>query len=643
MAKSRFLNHGLALLLLTVLVVTGCGRKERYVLRSGYRIKEVELVGVTRFSEKAFLQHLHIGETSWVPFSPTYHQDDGITAIDVARVEALYRSYGYLEAKVLGVDTRLDRKKRRAALRIVVEEGPRTLVGAVEIRWAEDSPIPPEARGELEAVVTLAAGGPWETARLNASVGNLTQALRNRGHPLAKVRGGAEVHQGLQRADAFLEVDPGPAALLSGIRFEGLDRVPAYLVRNETDFALGVPYTPALVRQIEKAMKGMRVFRWVAAQPATAVDRGGVEITVRVDEADPQSIRVGAQLSVETIRWQEQVAIKYTHTNLFGHLTRLDMKILAGWAELPNPWAPIQHGPVVTLEPRFTKKGLLEKHLIWELTPSFDVDVQEGYQYYSPANRIGVSRWFAGRYQVGVSHNIRFVDFFATTAALDTKASLLGRDYRDPFLLGYVEAQATAHYTDSILSPRNGVVLDLSYLVAAKYLGSDYDFQRILGGVKAYWRPWHRLQIAAQVKTGMILTFGDKPGAPLTHKLYLGGADTVRGWGSRRLSPRLEECDEADNCSSIPVGGYTLIQGNLELRFKIIKMLHLVGFLDFGDVQAGEATWRPTEWNVSAGPGVRVDSPIGLVRLDVGFRLNEPGIYPDEPFWGIYFGFGETF
>ena len=643
MGRSRVLHRCLAFVLLAAIISTGCGPKERYVLRSGYRIKEVELVGVTRFSDEAFLRHLHIGETSWVPFSPTYHQDDGITAIDLSRVEDLYRSYGYLEAKVLSVDTRLNRKKRRGALRIIVEEGPRTLVGEVEVRWAEDSPIPPDEQKTLESVIKLAAGGPWETALLNASIGNLTQALRSRGHPLAKVSGSAEVHRARQRADAILEVDPGPAALLTGIRFEGLDRVPAYLVRNETDFALGAPYTPALVRQIEKAMKGMRVFRWVAAQPATEVDRGGVEITLRVDEADPQSIRVGTQLSVETIRWQEQIAIQYTHTNLFGHLTRLDMRILAGWAELPNPWATIQHGPVVTLEPRFTKKGLLEKHLVWEFTPSFDVDVQEGYQYYSPANRLGVSRWFAGRYQVGLSHNIRFVDFFATTAALNSKASLLGRDYRDPFLLGYVEAQATAHYTDSILSPRNGVVLDMSYLVAAKHLGSDYDFQRILGGVRAYWRPWHRLQIAAQVETGLILTFGGNPGAPLTHKLYLGGADTVRGWGSRRLSPRLEECDEADSCSSIPVGGYTMIQGNLELRFKIISKLHLVGFLDFGDVQAGEASWRPTEWNVSAGPGLRVDSPIGLVRLDAGFRLNEPGVYPDEPFWGIYFGFGETF
>ena len=384
MARIPRSRRSVALVLLALLVFTGCGRRERYVLRSRYRIKAVELVGVTRFKADTFLQHLHIGETSWVPLSPTYHQDDGLTALDVVRVEELYHSYGYLDVQVLGVETRLDRKRRRATLRIVVDEGPVVRVRKVDVHWSPDSPIPMADRGAVEKVIRLSVGGPWEVGLLNASVGNLTQALRKRGYPLARARGSAEVHRSVHRVDVLLKVDPGPAAVLSGIRFEGLERVPEVLVRNETDFALGAPYTPALVRQVEKALKGMRVFRWVAAQPPTRVDHGGVEITVRLNEADPQRLRVGTQFSIETNRWQEQVALEYSHSNLFRSLTRLDLLLSVGWAELPNPWAPRQHGPVLTLEPRFTKKGLLEKHLVWELVPRFDVDIQEGYQYYSP-------------------------------------------------------------------------------------------------------------------------------------------------------------------------------------------------------------------------------------------------------------------
>ena len=84
-------------------------------------------------------------------------------------------------------------------------------------------------------------------------------------------------------------------------------------------------------------------------------------------------------------------------------------------------------------------------------------------------------------------------------------------------------------------------------------------------------------------------------------------------------------------------------KGNLELRLRTFGDLYLVGFADLGDVQADDMKIVVDEWNYSGGPGLRFDSPIGLVRLDVGFRLNDTGVYPDEPSWAIYFGLGETF
>ena len=118
----------------------------------------------------------------------------------------------------------------------------------------------------------------------------------------------------------------------------------------------------------------------------------------------------------------------------------------------------------------------------------------------------------------------------------------------------------------------------------------------------------------------------------------------MRGWGSRRLSPRLEEANaDTGRTHSIPVGGYTLVEANLELRFRIWGPLALVGFLDMGDVQEGEHAYRPDQWNFAAGPGLRYDSPLGLVRLDAGFHLKDTGVFPDEPFWAVHFGLGEAF
>jgi outer membrane translocation and assembly module TamA len=113
--------------------------------------------------------------------------------------------------------------------------------------------------------------------------------------------------------------------------------VPALLVEPEVRFAKGELYSPARVRQIEQAVKAMRVFQWVSVKKPDEVKDGVVNLVVRVSEAKPQSIRLGTQLSLETIRWQEQVSADYTHVNLFHSLVRLDMKAVAGYAEMPNP------------------------------------------------------------------------------------------------------------------------------------------------------------------------------------------------------------------------------------------------------------------------------------------------------------------
>lgn len=300
---------------------------------------------------------------------------------------------------------------------------------------------------------------------------------------------------------------------------------------------------------------------------------------------------------------------------------------------------------MLDLSPTLSKKGILEKRLLWSLRPRFEMGIEEGYRHYSPSNRLGVSRWFGGIWNVGLSHNLRYVDFFALAPSLDLNSTQLGRDFQDPFLLSYLELRSDIFLVDSISQPKRGAVFEATWDVAGGPLQGDYGFQKLLLGTRLYWPAAKRLQLAAHLQGGVILPFGAQAGAPFNFKFYLGGANSVRGWGSKRLSPRLEECAAEDptDCDSIPVGGFTMLAGTLELRLALGAGFSLVGFADMGDVQADELAVEPAEWNYSAGPGLRFDSPVGLFRLDFGYRLNDPGLYPDEPRWAIYFGLGETF
>jgi outer membrane protein assembly factor BamA len=629
------------------MAVSGCAHRPdpAKVFGQSYEIDDVTLKGVTVFSKARLLKHLHVGETRWVPFSPDYHFDEAVLPVDVQRIESLYAAHGYHQARVMDVDVQWDHPDDEVDLVITVQEGPPTLLDGLLFRWAEGTSLDPSARKVIEGYSSLKEGAPFEVQHLNGTLGTLRLALQSWGYPLAQVRGTAEVSPGAHKARVQVDLKPGPYARVRGVVLEGLQAVPEDLVQVELSFAQGYGFTPGIAQAVGKVARGMDVFRWVTVRPADEVKDGEVDLLVRVSEADPQSLRLGVQGSFEAARWEQLLVGRYTHTNLLGRLLRLDFDLVAGWAELPDALSPEAHGPVLKLVPSFRKKGWGEDHLQWLLRPSYQVGIQPGYQFHAPATAFGVARWLGRRVHVETTYNVRFVDFFSVAPELDGTSSLLGRDFRDPYLLSYLHLGVDLNFADSLMAPKNGALLGAVYEFAGGPLAGDFDYHKLVATWRGFWRPWSRFQTAARLRTGLIVGHGsENPVAPIDRKFYLGGASSVRAWGTRKLSPRLNACSAERECDdSIPIGGTTMVQGNLELRLRAVGALWVVGFVDLGDVQAEELTYKTDEWNYTAGPGLRYDSPLGLVRLDVGFRLNDPGVYTDIPTWGMHFGFGETF
>src|SRR5690606_22272435 len=126
--------------------------------------------------------------------------------------------------------------------------------------------------------------------------------------------------------------------------------------------------------------------------------------------------------------------------------------------------------------------------------------------------------------------------------------------------------------------------------------------------------------------------------APFDLQYYLGGANTMRGWGQRQLAPYVVDCPPDRSCQRIPVGGQTMLLGNFETRVRVWRDLWAIAFFDMGDVQSGTTTFEPAVWNYAAGPGLRYRSKIGVFRLDVGVRINDTPAHRAQPRWALHFG-----
>lgn len=627
----------LVALLLGAVLLGGCGAERR---PEEVVVDTVELEGVTRFEKGVLLAHTYATEHSIWPWGDDGRYSPALARLDAPLVRDLYHAHGYHRVEVAPIELdATDPEKARLLIKVV--EGPPTTVAAVAFEWPEGRP---DFGDEVEALSAVKPGAAFEVGAFTGAAGTMRAALQARGHALAAVEKRAEVDRKAGQAHVGYVLRPGPPCRFGEIRFAGLKGAPADLLAREIRFAEGAPVTPATLQRMEKSIYALDLFRSVVAVPAEAPAADGtLDVTVHVDELPPESIQLGVGVGFEPTRWVQRGIVRYGHDNLFGRLVRFDVRLTAGWAELPTPWAPDAHGPVAELAPRLRLKGLLEDELVWSVTPAIELGIEEGYRFYTPSGRVGVSRFLFGRTLAELAYEVSFFDFFDIARGLDDGSTDLGFDFRDPYLLSFVELRYTVALTDEFFHPSSGVSLEMAYALAGGAFGGDFDFQRVGPAVRAWWPFAKRLQLAARAETGLILPYGDRPGAPISLKYALGGADTVRGWGLKRLSPQLRTGDDGDG-RGIPVGGNTMVLGNLELRWNVWGDLSVALFGDVGDVQPDELTWRPGDWQYATGLGARYKSPIGVARLDLGFRVNDdPERFRDEPIWALHFALGEPF
>ena len=89
-----------------------------------------------------------------------------------------------------------------------------------------------------------------------------------------------------------------------------------------------------------------------------------------------------------------------------------------------------------------------------------------------------------------------------------------------------------------------------------------------------------------------------------------------------------------------PLGGNAVVIFNGELRVPIKRLAQLVGFVDTGNVFRRVGDFDLTEIRTAVGFGGRYRSPVGPIRVDLGFKVRrEPGEGPLE----LHISLGQAF
>ncbi len=435
----------------------------------------------------------------------------------------------------------------------------------------------------------LGVGTPAEAQRILDARDLLVQKTKNAGYPFAQAgEPRAVVDHRTESVAITFPLDPGHFARFGDTSISGLGAVEEEHIVRRIPWKKGEPYNDGLLSDFHKRLTETRLFSLVRVTHQDWLDDSGLlPIQVELTERKSRTLRAGVSYKTDegfgaTASWE--------HRNLFGRGERLLTSIIASQITFSG-------------EGKFEKPDFLTDHQTLHSNLKIARDDTEAYESRNVEGSVLVRRklWKGVKTSVGSGFRISEVDDAATG--------------KDEFVLVHFPGQLEWDASNDLLDPSRGWRLKVEASPFLNTLDADSTFFRSTVAVSHYLTVMKKpfLVFASRAALGTILG-ADRDSVPADLRFYSGGGGSIRGYPYQSVSP-LRSDDK-------PLGGTSIFECSAELRWKVSERIGLAAFLDGGgafDSSLPDFS-SPLRWGT--GLGFRYYTPIGPLRVDVGFPIN---------------------
>ncbi len=601
--------------------------------------------------------------------------DRNVLSRDLERVERYYRARGYYEAKVTASRVlQVDGKHVRIEIRVA--PGKAVIVRTVNRQDAANLPF--ELNLKLKrAQARLQVNEVFDEDRFDKMKTAMADALQDNGYPYAKVDAKAHIDLITHTADIDLVVTPGIPATYGEVRIIGLHDIPERPVRDNLDVNVseGNPYSRSDLGDARRALLNLGVFSSVDIHDdLTHPDQPKVPIQVVVHESQLHTVRLGGGAEFDVLQLNAHLKVGWEHLNFLGGMRDLQLSTTPGVDFYPTrldgtkPRAPTRALLENSVQLKLQQPAFLEGRTTGILDVRYDIqpllypfsgptddptkDPVIGYQ--SLITSLSLKRDFPLHLFDKAPGNFSAIPWYNWQANFP-----FTYQGSKPAGLGDVRVASLAlllalDITDQPLSPHSGIHLSNNVELAEKIFGGSVSDLKVQPDFRAYI-PITRKEVTLATRVsfgflfprdyGQTLTSGSPVNATdpatifdqeklLLRAFYSGGPNSNRGYPLRGVGPYGTVgflIPTGQNCTlptsgsnpacSRPTGGFTLWEASTELRFPISGPIKAVLFADASDVTRNVGEIRFNAPHLSVGPGLRYMTPVGPLRLDIGYRV----------------------
>ncbi|MGC4092316.1 MAG: BamA/TamA family outer membrane protein [Polyangiaceae bacterium] len=588
--------------------------------------------------------------------------DANVLARDLERIERYLRARGYYEGKVVAARV-LRTGAHSVRVEIEVQEGRPVRVERIDPGL---STLPLDVMLDVNRARRMADGDVFDEALFEQDRQRIERVLLDAGYAFGKVTAKANVNIAAHSAHLVYRIEAGQKARYGRVSIVGLEEIPEGPVRDNLGLREGDVYSESELEDAERALVDLGVFASVEVRPdCTHPETATVPILVSARESALRALRLGGGARFDVLRLSASLATSWEHRNFSGGMRRFSVSARPGVTFFPTRigrfegWTNYLPEAYVTTELR--QPSFLEGRTTGRLNLQFSgypllypyegstPEAEPILGYFEVKAAASVQRaFFEHHLQIAPSYNWQANFPYYYQNAQPTKP--------DNVIVSFPELVTTLSFVDDPVDTHSGVVLSNSLQVAGHGFGGNVSDVRIAPEVKAYL-PVRKAVLAARVGFGFLFPsgYGDvafRAGRNVDARdptviadqqkllfrgFYSGGPSSNRGYAYRGVGPQgpigfllptgqncnFNDAGEVPSSCILPLGGMTLWEASIEARipFPLSVPLWGVVFVDASDLTSNVGQLRLDAPHLSPGLGLRYMTPIGALRLDVGYRV----------------------
>ncbi|ARU23477.1 outer membrane protein assembly factor BamA [Ralstonia solanacearum] len=565
------------------------------------KIRQINIVGNKAFSEGDLRDEMQLSTPNWLSWytKNDLYSKQKLTA-DLEALRSFYLDRGYLEFAIESTQVSITPDKKDIYLTLNIHEGEQYKVSDIKLTGELLS-----KQAEMEKLIKLKQGDVFSSAKLSATTKAITDLLGTYGYAFATINPQPQINQKDRTVALTLVVDPGRRVYVRRVNVVGNSKTRDEVVRRE-------------MRQMESSwfdgeklqLSQNRINRtgYFTDTNITTEDVPGmsdqVDVNVNVTEKPTGQISLGVGFS-STDKLVLSAGIR--QDNVFGSGTSLGLDV--------NTSKSNRTISVTQYDPYFTVDGISRSTELY-------------YRTYRPLYYTGDQDYRivqqGGNIKFGVPFSETDTVFFGigyerTTIDVTSNTPLVYQNYvakngrisnNFPITIGWSKDQR-----DSALVPTRG-----------RYQQANLEFG-IPGGDLQYYRAYYQHQYFYPVSKSFTLAFNNEIGYghgygnkdfPVFKNYYAGGIGSVRGYETSTLGPR--------DANGVAIGGASKFVGNMEFIFPlpgsgVDRTVRLFTFFDYGNVFAEGQPFKVGDMRYSAGFGLSWLSPIGPLKISMGFPI----------------------